>query len=117
MTALRRETLAVIDTIPDEYMEKFLQMVKDFKKNFITPNVEDRRKKEIFARLDELFAKEKPLTEEQKKRGREEAEKFSQTCAEFRALIGDDIPWASEEEMIEELANDRREHMKNANYA
>ena len=117
MTTLRQETLAVIETIPDEYMEKFLQMVKDFKKNFITTNAKDRRKKEVFARLDELFAKEKPLTEEQKRINRENTKKFIECADAIRKIIGDDIPWASEEEMIEELANDRRERMKHANYA
>ena len=39
-------------------------------------------------------------------------------CAEsIRKIIGDDIPWASEEEMIEELARDRRERWENAHHA
>ena len=117
MTALRQEANAIIDTIPDEYMEKFLEVVKNFKNSFVATNSEEVRKKEIFARLDELFAKEKPMTEEEKKIARENTQKFIESAEAIRKIIGDDIPWASEEEMIEELANDRRERWKNANYA
>lgn len=117
MTALRQEANAIIDTIPEEYMEKFLEVVKNFKNSFVTPSREEARKKEIFARLDELFAKEKPMTEEQKRRGRERAAKFMESCRKIDEIIGGEIPWASEEEMIEEIRQDRRERWKNAHYA
>ena len=112
-------TKAEINYLLEGASEENLEKILDFVKNLVTPHkkTEAERKAEIFARLDELFAKEKPLTEEQKKRGRERAEQFSAACKKIRDDIGDDIPWASEEEMIEELANDRRERMKNANYA
>lgn len=112
-------TKAEINYLLDCASEEKLEKILDFVKNLITPRkkTEEERKAEIFARLDELFAKEKPLTEEQKKRGRERAAKFMAACKKIREDIGDDIPWASEEEMIEELANDRRERMKYANYA
>ena len=114
---LRQEAIALVDTIPEEYLEKFLEVVKDFKKSFSMQSREEARKKKIFARLDELFAKETPMTEEEKKRGQERAAQFEAAANRIHNLIKDDIPWASEEEMIEELARDRRERWKNAHYA
>ena len=117
MTALRQEANAIIATIPDEYMEKFLEVVKDFKKSFIAEDPEEVRKKEIFARLDEIVANAKPRTEEEIRISRENTKKFIECAESIRKIIGNDIPWASEEEMIEELARDRRERWENANYA
>lgn len=117
MTALRQEANAIIDTIPDEYMEKFLEVVKNFKNSFVPENREELRKKEIFTRLDELFAKEKLMTDEEKNFGRERAAKFMETCREIDEIINGELSWASEEEMIEEIRQDRRERMSNANYA
>ena len=57
------------------------------------------------------------MTEEQKRRGRERAAKFMESCRKIDEIIGGEIPWASEEEMIEEIRQDRRERMRNANYA
>lgn len=114
---LRQEANALVATIPEEYLEKFLEVVKDFRKKFVVESPEEARKKEIFARLDELFAREKPMTEEEKKRGQERAAQFRAAADRIHNLIKDDIPWASEEEMIEELARDRRERWKNAHNA
>lgn len=114
---LRQEANALVATIPEEYLEKFLEVVKDFRKKFVVESPEEARKKKIFARLDELFAREKPMTEEEKKRGQERAARFEAACKKIREDIGDDIPWANEEEMIEELARDRRERWKNAHNA
>ena len=100
---LRQEAIAIVDTIPEEYLEKFLEVVKDFK-NFSVQSREEARKKKIFARLDEILAKEKPLSEEQKRINRENNAKLLAFIESAREIIGDDIPWASEEEMIEELA-------------
>ena len=113
---LRQEASALVDTIPEEYLEKFLEVVKDFKKSFVVQNREEARKKKIFARLDELFAKEKPMSEEQKRINRENTRKIIECAESIRKIIGDDIPWASEEEMIEELARDRRERWENAHH-
>lgn len=111
---LRQEANALVDTIPEEYMEKFLEVVKDFRKKFIVESPEEARKREIFARLDEIIAKEKPLTEEEMRINRENTKKIIECAESIRKIIGDDIPWASEEEMIEELARDRKERWKNA---
>ena len=114
---LRQEASALVDTIPEEYLEKFLEVVKDFKKSFVVQNREEARKKKIFARLDELFAKETPMTEEEERTIRENNQNLIKWLDSMSEIVKDDIPWASEEEMIEELARDRRERWKNAHYA
>lgn len=40
------------------------------------------------------------------------AERNIAIMKEVKALIGDDIPWANEEEMIKELAEMRRQRMR-----
>ena len=114
---LRQEANALVATIPEEYLEKFLEVVKDFIKKFVAEDPEEARKKEIFARLDEIIAKEKPMTEEEMRINRENTKKIIECAESIRKIIGDDIPWASEEEMIEELARDRRERWENAHHA
>ena len=115
MTAAQMEVMELIKTIPEERMDNFVQMVK----NFVAGNDysigltdEEHKKRELFKELDELFDKEPPLTEEQRKRAHENAEKFRIGVQKIRESIGNDIPWSSEEEMIEELARDRRERME-----
>ena len=115
MTAAQMEVMELIKTIPEERMDNFVQMVKNFVAGndySISLTDEERKKRELFKELDELFDKEPPLTEEQRKRGKEKAEQFAKCVQEIRDLIGDDIPWSSEEEMIEELARERRERME-----
>lgn len=115
MMTLRKETISMIETAPDEYIEKIFEFVK----NLISkPKVdsEELKKQKLFAKLDKLFDKMPPMTEEQKIRAHKRAEIFEQSCAEFRAIIGDDIPWANEEEMIKDLAEMRRRSMRNENF-
>ena len=115
MTAAQMEVMELIKTIPEERMDNFVQMVK----NFIAGNDysigltdEERKKRELFKELDELFDKEPPFTEEQRKEGQKRAEHLRKCFEEFDKATGRYNPWSSEEEMIEELARDRRERME-----
>ena len=110
MTALQQEAISIIQAMPEAELIDFMPALRERRAKI--ESEEERKKRELFKELDELFDKEPPLTEEQRKRGKEKAEQFAKCVQEIRDLIGDDIPWSSEEEMIEELARDRRERME-----
>ena len=111
-------TKAEINYLLEGASEENLEKILEFVKNLIKPRkkTEVERKAEIFARLDELFAKEKPLTEEQKKIANARVKVFRESCEEIDKIIGGEFPWASEEEMIEYIKEDRRERMKYENF-
>ena len=117
MTELKKATLEMIESAPDEFMEEIFPLVKNILEKLNNDAKEEEKKRKLFAKLDELFAKEPPMTEEQRKIGRERARIFEESVKAIDKIIGGEIPWASEEEMIEEIRQDRRERMKNANYA
>lgn len=109
------EVMELIKTIPEERMESLIQMVKNFvadnncKMELSESEIRNRKKMEA---LRKLLAKEPPLTEEQRKEGQKRAEHLRKCFEEFDKATGGYNPWSSEEEMIEELARDRRERME-----
>lgn len=97
----------MIEKIPNEKMEPLLINLHRFiVRSCLTD--EETKKKRIFARLDELFAREKPPTEKEREAAKKRAQEFGAAVGKIQELIGDDKGWASEEEMIEELMRERR---------
>ena len=110
MTALQQEAISIIQAMPEAELIDFMPVLRERReKQESESEIRDRKKMEA---LRKLLAKEPPLTEEQRREGKRKAEQFAKCVQEIRELIGDDIPWSSEEEMIEELAKDRRERME-----
>ena len=109
MTALQQEAISIIQAMPEAELIDFMPALRERRAKI--ESEEERKKRELFKELDELFAKEPPLTEEQRKEGQKRAEHLRKCFEEFDKATGGYNPWSSEEEMIEELARDRRERM------
>ena len=109
MTALQQEAISIIKAMPEAELIDFMSVLRERRAKL--ESEEERKKRELFKELDELFAKEPPLTEEQRKEGQKRAEHLRKCFEEFDKATGGYNPWSSEEEMIEELARDRRERM------
>lgn len=106
MTQLKREAIAMIEKLPDDVMEPLLVTMQHL--SLESRIREAQKKREIFARLDELFAKKKSLTEEERAKGRKRAAEFDAALEKLNAMFADDRGWESEEEMLEEIMQDRR---------
>ena len=108
MTSLKRQAFSIIENVPDESMEFFLQIMIGAQ-NLIVARRDREEKQDMTNELDALFAKEPPLTNEQRKKGQILMDRSSRAFEVLNELFKDNKGWDSEEAMIEELSRERRE--------